>query len=63
MYYLKVIHKYTCVKKSAMVNVIKRFYDVLKIDKTESASALVDSRSLLLASHNATNQWRRQLDK
>ena len=31
-----------------MVNVIKRIYDVLKIDKTAYASALGDSHSLLL---------------
>ena len=38
-----------------MVNVIKRIYDVLKIDKKAYASALGDSRSLLLASHTSTN--------
>ena len=38
-----------------MVNVIKRIYEVLKIDKIVYASALGDSRPLLLASHDSTN--------
>ena len=38
-----------------MVNVMKRIYDALKIDKTAYVSALGDSRSLSLVSHNSKN--------